>query len=335
MISTTRFLIGALLLAAPADAGAGGPADLVRLLEDAASSETAVYRLKDDAGRKMDCLKVFQPDGDEFAGIYYGVYHCRENGVFVSHLARSTDLRRWTQVVALDERASQPTVAPYDGGSWLLACEKDQPGACWIRLRYYRSLNDLLHGAYQREVDLPRTLAPTAEGTPSVESVTLGEDGLDGSEIKLRFHYYKNRDVDQLARGTLANFATWTTTPSAGLNAELRDGGWRGNLGDRDRFAWRGETYYLQEVQRKKHDWSSWRICLCDGDGMPLRTLSVRTPHQSTAFANPNATPVVDAEGRRRLVVTLFLPSEGNAPSEVGTLLYSFAPPAAGGGPAT
>jgi hypothetical protein len=78
----------------------------------------------------------------------------------------------------------------------------------------------------------------------------------------------------------------------------------------------------LQETQRNRNDWSSWRINLCDEKGMPIRTLAIKTDKHSRAFANPNATWVTDSHNQQKLVITLFLPSEGNAPEEAGTLLY-------------
>ena len=42
----------------------------------------------------------------------------------------------------------------------------------------------------------------------------------------------------------------------------------------------------------------------------------------STAFANPTATMLRDPAGRDALMVTLFVPMEGAAPGEAGSLLY-------------
>jgi photosystem II stability/assembly factor-like uncharacterized protein len=42
----------------------------------------------------------------------------------------------------------------------------------------------------------------------------------------------------------------------------------------------------------------------------------------STAFANPTATMLRDPEGRDALMATLFVPMEGAAPGEAGSLLY-------------
>ncbi len=298
---------------------------LIRHLESVPAASIHTYRLRDNKGRSMDCLKMFQPSGSQSLTVY-GVYHSREKGVFSLHLARSKDLLKWTHLAVLDRHASQGTIRKCDNGAYLTAYEKDAPNSCWIRLRHYKNLHDLSSGTFERQFDIPRTLAPTAEGTPSFEHVQLKQNRLDTSEIRIRFHYFKDTRTDQLAQGTLTNFKSWSAAPSDAINAELVKRKWLGNLGDRDRFTWDGGVFYLQEVQRKRGDWSSWRICLCNERGMPISTLSIRTHSKSTAFSNPNATWITAQSGRKLLVVTLFLPSEGSAPSEAGTLLYGFQP---------
>jgi hypothetical protein len=315
-----------MLVGSPLNTKAQETDNLIQQLESITTADIRSYQLKSSQGKGMDCLKVFQPLGDEYNGRYFGVYHHLKNGRFGIHLAKSTDLRKWQDILLLDEHASQPTVFVCEQGDIVLAYEKDAPNSCWIRLRYYESLTHLLEGKHAKEHDIPRSLAPTAEGTPSFESVTLGKEGIEQSEIHLRFHYFKGIRVDQLAAGTLTNFKHWQAEPSYHINQALIHDGWNGNLGDRDPFIWEGQTYYLQETQGKGGDWSSWRINLCDARGMPIRTLSFQTHKNSQAFANPNATWVIDSKNRRQMIVTLFLPSEGNATQEAGTLLYVINP---------
>lgn len=305
---------------------AAGNEPLVKQLESISKAETRTYQLKTTKGRGMDCLKVFQPVGSEYHGVFYGLYHRLENGVFNMRLASSTDLKIWQDITTLDGHASQPTVYSDEDGRVWIAYEKDAPNSCWIRLRFFNDLKHLQEGKFSREFDIQRSLAPTAEGTPSFESVTMGQEGVDDSEIRLRFHYFKNVRVDQLAIGILTDFKSWKSEASDKINQAFIENGWQGNLGDRDRFSWGDQTYYLQETQGKRGDWSSWRINLCDAHGMPIRTLQFQTDRQSKAFANPNVTWVTDASHQRRLVVTLFLPSEGNHSSEAGTLLYAIRP---------
>lgn len=326
MMKTIHTLLALTAIGLPTILSAADSSTLINSLENVPAAEIHFYQLRDNDGRSMDCLKVFQPADGKSAGVYYGLYHNQQKGVLSAHLARSEDLRVWKHVAVLDEHASQPTVWLCDNGACLVAYEKDKPNACWMRIRYYESLADLSTGKHARAFDIERTLAPTAEGTPSFESVTIGKNGMDTSQIQLRFHYFKNAQVDQLARGTLTDFKVWKAEPSDTINAERVKQGWHGNLGDRDRFVWQGDVYYLQEIQRVKGDWSSWRICLCAKDSMPVHTLAITTHKASTAFANPNATWVTDANNQRKLVVTLFLPSEGNHSSEAGTLLYVINP---------
>lgn len=299
---------------------------LIHRLQSVSESELHVYKLKDDRGRGMDCLKVFQPAVAPQAGVYYGVYHNYQQGVLVSHLARSKDLVTWTHLVELDKNASQPAIHSCDNGGFLLAYEHDEPNSVWIRIRYYEDLAALIAGQFQRQCDIPRTLAPTAEGTPSFESVRLGNAGIASSEIELRFHYYWNMDVDQLASGTLTNFESWEAEPARDLNSAMREQDWRGNLGDRDKFHWKNQTYYLQEIQRIKGDWSSWRLGLCDAQGRLLQPLKIQTHQGSTAFSNPHITWVRDSNEQAKIVVTLFLHSNGNPPEERGVLLYVIDP---------
>ena len=314
------------LLARADDAPTDDTDLLTRQLESVPAADLSVYGLKDSLGQRMDCLEVFQAPGAAAAGIYHGVYHTQQAGVFVTHLARSTDLRSWSHLTTLDTHASQPTVNPCTDGSFLVAYEHDEPNSVWIRLRWYRNLTDLEAGRQDRQHDILRTLAPTAEGTPSIESVTGLEHGIDSAEIRLRFHYYKDGQVDQLATGVLTDFRSWKASPADTINARLIADGWLGNLGDRTRFTWRDKTFYLQEIQRRKGDWSSWRVCLCDASGMPIRPLAIATHGRAAAFSNPSATWVLDAHLRRRLVVTCFLPTEGNPPAEAGTLLFVVTP---------
>ena len=132
--------------------------------------------------------------------------------------------------------------------------------------------------------------------------------------------------MDRLAKGTLTNFESWRAECSEQINVELEKRGSAGNFGDRDKFMWNGKSFYLQEVQHRRGDWSSWRVFLCDDRGMPIKRLSINTHSESTAFANPTATWVTDSMGRGKLVVTLFLPSEGNSPKEAGELIYVIDP---------
>ena len=294
---------------------------LVGEIESVTGAMKHVYCLRDDGGRSMDCVEIFQPAGHGYKGVY-GIHHTRAGGVFSIHLAHSMDLIQWKHVVALDDHASQPAIWETHLGGYLVAYEKDAPNSCWMRIRFYKNLPQLRAGRHAKGVDIPRSLAPTAEGTPSFESVKMDGDDLSNSEIRLRFHYFKGARVDQLARGTLKNFKTWTSEADEKASAALRELGGAGNLGDRDPVTFENRRYYLQEVQTARGDWSSWGIYLCDQKGLPLRKLAIGTHKRATSFSNPSASWFVDAGGRSRLAVSMFLHSKGNDRSEAGQLLY-------------
>ena len=272
----------------------------------------------------MDCLDVFQERNGHQRG-YLGVSHSLKNGVFSIHLTHSLDFKTWRHLKELDQHASQATVHVTNEGSFLLAYEKDAPNSCWIRLRLYPTIADLESGKFSREIDIPRSLAPTAEGTPSFEEVKTSARDFSKSEIKLRFHYFQNVRVDQLASGTLTDFRKWKSTPSTRINSTLKKLGGNGNLGDRSKFSWKGNSYYLQEVQGTRLDWGTWGISLCDSNGFPLGKLRPRTPGNSTAFSNPAISRVKGARGNPLLVFSAFLHSKGSAPGEAGQMLAVFA----------
>ena len=311
-----KLLLPAILF--PASLIANDWAPLAEKLENLPEAGFHQFGLHDNEGRSMDCLEVFQPKGKTNA---YGVHHTLRNRVFSVHLATSKDLRTWTHLVELDKHASQAAIHETADGTFLMAYEKDATNSCWIGIRFYMNLDALTQGKYTREHHIPRSLAPTAEGTPSFESVTIPNGDLSKSTIKLRFHFYEKARVDQLASGTLTHFKTWTATPSRQLNTTFKNLGGLGNLGDRDPFQWRGKKYYLQEVQGKVGDWGSWGIYLCDVSGHPLKKLTFKTPKNSTAFSNPSVSSAQLPTGEDTLILSSFIHSRGTSPGETGQFL--------------
>lgn len=295
---------------------------LLHRLENTREANLLIFKLRDNEGNGMDCLDVFQPRLTK-NGSCFGVSHSLRNGVFSIHLSESSDLRNWKHVIELDRHGSQATVQETDDGTLLLAYEKDAPNSCWIRLRSYPDLKALRSGKHDHEIDLPRTLAPTAEGTPSFEKVKIKNGNLATSNIHLRFHYYKYARVDQLASGTLTNFKEWKTTPSRKLNQAFRKLGADGNIGDRSKFIWQGKSFYLQEVQGTRKDWGTWGIILCDSNGLPLKKLDFKTPEKSTAFANAAVSRIKNKNGQELLIFTAFLHSKGSSPLESGQMLLT------------
>jgi hypothetical protein len=63
-------------------------------------------------------------------------------------------------------------------------------------------------------------------------------------------------------------------------------------------------------------------LYLYDRAGGTAQRLNIVTHGGSRALANPTATMLRDPAGRQAVMVTLFVPMEGAAPGEAGSLLY-------------
>jgi len=292
---------------------------LAGLLGDVRAAGVVRYDARDSAGNRMDTAKVI---GDP-AGGYLAVYHSGE----VCHLATSDDLMEWTHRAVVDEPATQPTIAAIAGGGLLTAAEFNDGHGGRLRIRHWPTLDALLAGRPTREFLAPRTLSACNEGTPSIRRVGL-DGGPDGSRIELGFHYHRACQVDRQARGTLTGFRIWTTATDPELDAAVERAaaaaGERigGNIGDRDHLRHLGRDYDLIEAQGRRGDFATWRVYLHDRTAGTTERLEIVTHKGSTAFANPTATPLRDPAGREAIMVTMFLPLEGAAPGEAGSLLY-------------
>ena len=287
------------------------------LLENVPSATGYRYGAKDDQGNSMDTLKIIEnPQGG-----YLGVYHALVNGVFQTKVATSTDLLSWTYRADLDAHASQATLARLSDDGYLVAYEKDSASENWVRFRYYADLASLLAGSFQEEFDAPRTLAPSAEGTPNIYSALLAPD-IQHSQIDVGFHYFRDADVDRQARGTLTNFSSWTTGAETHLNQLFEALGTQGNVGDRDYTVFRGKEFNVHEGQLVQGDWASWRVYLYDYELDSVGALNVRTHGGSTAFGNPTFTNITSPNGRPAVVVTYFVFAQGAAAGEAGELIF-------------
>jgi hypothetical protein len=292
---------------------------LAGLLGDVRAAGAFRYDARDSAGNRMDTAKVI---GDP-AGGYLAVYHSGE----VCHLATSDDLMEWTHRAVVDEPATQPTIAATGNGGLLTAAELNDGHGGRLRIRHWSSLDALLAGRPAREFLAPRTLSACNEGTPSIRRVSLDAD-LDSSWIELGFHYHRDCRVDRQALGTLAGFRAWSAARHPELDAAIERAAAavgeqvRGNIGDRDHLRYLGRDYDFVEAQGRRGDFASWRVYLHDRAAGTAERLEVVTHGGSTAFANPTATMLGDPEGRDALMVTLFVPMEGAAPGEAGSLLY-------------
>jgi hypothetical protein len=294
-------------------------APLAALLGDVRAANAFRYDARDSAGNRMDTAKVIGGP----AGGYLAVYHSGE----VCHLATSSDLMEWTHRAVVDEPATQPTIAATGGGGLLTAAEFNDGHGGRLRIRHWSTLDALLAGRPTREFLAPRTLSACNEGTPSIRRIGL-DGGPDRSRIELGLHYHRACQVDRQARGTLTGFRTWTAATDPELDAAVERAaaaaGERigGNIGDRDHLRHLGRDYDLIEAQGRRGDFATWRVYLHDRTAGTTERLEIVTHNGSKAFANPTATPLRDPAGREAIIVTMFLPLEGAAAGEAGSLLY-------------
>ena len=278
------------------------------------------YTTRDHLGRSMDTLKILRRG----AKGYLGVYHTFNGGRFSVHVATSRNLVGWRHRATLSTNASQPTVARRPGGGYLVAYEKDSgcrgSNNC-LAFQRYDSARQLLSAKQRgRERRIERTYSKCAEGTPNFYRVT-------SRSLEIGFHYFQDCRVDRQARGTY-NLATSTwrprTLPSIDrlLLAAGADPG--GNIGDRDSAfygpAGADRSIYEAMTGPRSAGFGVWR-CFAEEAGI-ITQLRVRTHGGSTACANPTITSTRLPDGRAGLIVTYFIPVEGAARNEAGTLVF-------------
>ncbi|MEA2241206.1 MAG: hypothetical protein QOD24_762 [Solirubrobacteraceae bacterium] len=296
-------------------------------LLDPGAADGFVAHVTDNAGSSLDALDVIAaPPGQGVPGRYIGVHHTLVGGVFVTKLATSNDLRTWTHRADLDTHASQPTLAALPDGGFVLAFERDTPDVQFVSksnlvLRHYASWAALAARTFDREANLPRTLAQTAEGTPGLNVTSW--NGPDASQIAITFHYLKNISVDRQAAGVLTNFdaAGWAPQPDAAANSLFIGLGTRGNLGDRADLLYEGHPFAVFEAQSVKADFATWRWYLYDRERDEARQLAVRGPAGSYAFGNPTVRALRDPAGQPLILISGFAFSEGAAPGEAGQFI--------------
>jgi hypothetical protein len=301
--------------AAPAPASLPEPdatqQGVIDQLGDVTRADGRRYAAIDDRALPLDGLKIIESS----PGAYVGIYHSLDAGEFRLKVATSRDLLNWRWRADLDTGAAQGAIAKAADGSYVVAYEHSTPGRVQLRFRSYDSLDKLLAGAFSREFTAPLTLAPTAEGTPNIESA-------DAHRITVGFHDYRDADVDRQAQGTLTDFSTWSASAAPALDDLFAPFQVKGNIGDRDWFELDGHAYALQEAQTTKNDWGSWRTYLVDRESNAAFPLEMKTAGGSRAFGNPTATVVTAPDGEPAIVVTQYVFSEAAAPAEAGSLIY-------------
>ena len=295
---------------APSTSSAPEPATAVLrgYIEDITKATAHRYRLTDDRGNEMDTLKVIAiPEAGGFAGLY----HSYRDETFAVHLATSSDLMDWTWRVRLANQASMPTIKVASDGGYVVAWEQEPLNH--LKVAHYRSWDDLRNGTASRSFEVPWRLSTCAEGTPNLYSAS-------STFVDVGFHFYDGCIVDRQARGS-TDWTTWTAARQPVLEGAVRIHGVEGGVGDRDVIDFQGATLTMIEAQVVNEDWRTWRVFLHDAATGKAEQLEFRTHAYSTAFTNPTIDEV-EIDGRRALVVTLFVPQEGAAGDEAGQLIY-------------
>jgi hypothetical protein len=296
-------------------------------LLDPRGADAFVAHATDDVGSSLDALDVIAaPPGRGVPGRYIGVHHTLVGGVFSTKLATSNNLTTWTHRADLDTHASQPTLAALPDGGFVLALERDTPDVQYVSrsnlvLRHYASWAALAAGSFDREASLPRTLAPTAEGTPGLNVTSW--NGPDASQIAITFHYLKNISVDRQAAGVLTNFAAagWAPQPDAAANSLFVGLGTRGNLGDRADLLYEGHPFAVLEAQSIKADFATWRWYLYDRERDEARRLTIRGLAGSYALGNPTVRTLTGPAGQPLILISGFAFSEGAGAGEAGQFI--------------
>jgi len=293
---------------------ASGPGTVEEILSRPVDAVFRRFNAKDEAGRGLDCLKVQPSNGNR----YLGVHHTLSSGAFRLDLVESRDLLNWRFVTKIDDHAHQGTIFPV-GNGWVLAWEKDGPDGNFIHLAAFDSTADLRANRPAKSVNLPKQFSRSAEGTPNIRRVIFDGDW-SRSQIDLGFHFWRHSDVDRQAFGWVSGFEKMTYCGIDRINESL-EATYQGNIGDRDEFEVGRRTYRVLEAQYKKGDWGSWRILFGEPSGKMVE-LKIATPGRSTSFANPAVTTLTLPNGKPGLLVSYFLPSQGNAKGESGQLIY-------------
>jgi hypothetical protein len=241
------------------------------------------------------------------------------DGRFHVALGASGDLMTWRFVRDLGRGASQPTIYCVPGDGYVVAWEQEPRNH--IAVRYYVDRDALFAGRATRSFDARRSLSRCAEGTPTIHSVHPAPDMRDWV-VGIGGHYWWDCDRDRQMSATLTGFRTWRAEVRPDLDAPLLAHGVGGNIGGRDPIRFLGHDFRVVEGQFAKGDFGSWRAFLCEEGAARAEQLEIRTDGGSSAFANPHVTAVDGPEGRRAVVVSMFVPKERAAPGEGGPLLY-------------
>lgn len=270
------------------------------------------FNIKDSKNFGMDVLRIVKADE---AYRYLGVYHSTSGtDHFKLYLAGSNDLKSWTNITELGDRAHQGEIKKW-GTGYIVANEQDVvQGSNNIQVRYYSSYANLIVNNSDFNKSISRSFSSLAEGTPDIQKIEGSSPS--SSYILIGYHFYDNGIRDQQAFGILKDFTDWKTWKDEISNFNIQEMGFTGNIGGRSGFSQEG-NYVLQEAQVTSGDWSSWRLLF--GNGAFYYTLNPISSLGSKSFANPGIAMVEP----NKFAVTSFMPSQGNHTDEKGELIYT------------
>jgi hypothetical protein len=276
-------------------------------LEDVKGAAGKRYGEHDDRGHELDGLAILPaPDGG-----FLGVSHwwSEPDQRFRLGLSTSDDLLSWTWRAELAGQASMPAIAQASDGGYVVAWEQEPDNH--LAFAFYRSWDDLLTARPSKTFEAEQRLSDCAEGTPNLIAAS-------SVAVEFGFHYYADCDLDREAHGTM-DWRDWSAAARPELDAMILAHGVKGGIGDRDTLRFRGRDLMLIEAMSVRDDWSTWKVYLVDeAQATPL---AFATDGGSRAFTNPTA-EIVELNGQPTLVVSLFVPQEGAAPGETGSLVY-------------
>jgi hypothetical protein len=287
----------------PAAVGAA----LSAYLEDVKGAPGKRYAERDDRGHELDGLAIMAAP----EGTFVGVSHrwSEPDQEFRLGLSTSDDLLDWTWRADLARKASQPAIATASDGGYVVAWEQEPDNH--LAFAFYATWDDLLTARPSKTFEAEQQLSDCAEGTPNLVSAS-------STAVDFGFHYFADCDLDREARGTM-DWRDWSAVKRPELDAAVLAHGVAGGIGDREVVSFRGREFTLVEAMSVRDDWRTWKIYLVDnGVATPL---AFTTDGGSGSFTNPSA-EIVDLHGQSTLVVSLFVPQEGAAPGEAGSLVY-------------
>jgi hypothetical protein len=314
--ATTALLVLVLTVPVACGAPSAGPAwtdaravsaALRGYLENVKGAAGRRYGERDDRGHELDGLAILpSPDGG-----FIGVSHwwSEPPGEFHIGLSTSSDLLTWTWRTELARRASQPAITEASDGGYVVAWEQEPDNH--LAFAWYRSWDDLLTGRRSKSFEAQQRLSDCAEGTPNLIAAS-------SAAVEFGFHYYADCDLDREARGT-TDWTDWSAEKLTDLDASVLANDVAGGIGDRDILRFRGRQFMLVEAMSVRDDWSTWKVYLVEDT--VATPLSFATDGGSRAFTNP-AAEVVELNEQTTLVVSLFVPQEGAAIGEAGSLVY-------------